>query len=62
MSIGLILLNYEDFYDESEGTYWSLESMTTLEKVAYISHFILIALNILLILYVIYRIYKKWAS
>ena len=58
--LGLILLNYEDFYDESEGTYWSLTSMTTVEKIAYISYYLLITINILLIIYFTYRMIKKY--
>ena len=57
--IGLILLNYEDFYNESEGEYWSLASMTIIEKIAFISYYLLIAVNILLIVYFIYRMIKK---
>jgi len=30
--LGLMLMGYEDFYDESKGEYWSLESMTLDEK------------------------------
>ncbi len=26
--LGMLLMNYDDFYDESKGEYWSLESMT----------------------------------
>jgi hypothetical protein len=25
--LGLLLMNYDDFYDESKGEYWSLGSM-----------------------------------
>lgn len=34
--LGLMLMGYEDFYDESKGEYWSLESMTLDEKFYYI--------------------------
>jgi len=34
--LGLLMMNYEDFYEESEGEYWSLASMTTSEKITYI--------------------------
>lgn len=33
---GLMLMNYEDFYNESKGAFWSLESMTLTEKFYYI--------------------------
>ena len=32
----LILMGYEDFWDESKGEYWSLQSMTLDQKVAYL--------------------------
>ena len=57
--IGLVLLNYEDFYLESKGEYWSLASMTTIEKIAYLSYFIWIIANIILVTYFIFRFFKK---
>lgn len=35
--LGLLLMSYDDFYNESKGAYWSLASMTTFEKSVYIS-------------------------
>ena len=60
--IGLTLLNYEDFYDESEGEYFSLASMTAIEKVAYFAYYIWIILNIVLVIYFAYRLIKKYIS
>lgn len=57
--LGLVLLGYEDFYDESKGEYWSLASMTLGQKVAYICWHIWFAINILLILYIIIRFVKQ---
>ncbi len=57
--IGLIILNYEDFYDESKGEYFSLSSMTTVEKIAYFSYYLWIVLNIILIIYFAYCLIKK---
>ncbi len=58
--IGLILLNYEDFYHESKGVYWGLSSMTLIEKIAYISYYLLLLVNILSIAYFFYRLLKKY--
>ncbi|WP_298239175.1 hypothetical protein [uncultured Algibacter sp.] len=58
--IGLVILNYEDFYDESKGKYFSLSSMTTIEKIAYFSYYIWIILNVVLIIYFAYRLIKKY--
>ena len=30
--IGLLLMNYDDFYDGSKGAYWSLESGTMSDR------------------------------
>lgn len=56
--IGLILLNYEDTWDSTKGYYWSLGGMTLLEKVAYISYYILIVINILIIIYLSFKFFK----
>ena len=58
--IGLILLNYEDNWDASKGYYFSLDGMTSVEKIAFISYYIWIVLNILLVVYVIYRLIKNY--
>lgn len=58
--LGLVLLNYEDFYDESKRKYWSLESMTFLEKIAYIAWYFWFFINIILVIYLLYRFFKKY--
>jgi len=60
IAIGLILMGYEDMYDESKGEVWSLSSMSLLEKVAFISYYLLIIINILLAVYFLYKIVKKY--
>jgi len=57
--IGLLLMNYDDFYDESEGEYWSLESMTASEKLTYFGLHFWHLVNIALLIYVVYRIIKR---
>lgn len=56
--IGLILLNYEDTWDSTKGYYWSLGEMTLIQKVAYISYYILIVINILIIIYLSFKFFK----
>ena len=56
--LGLLLMNYDDFYDESKGPYWSLESMTTTQKITYIGLNVWHVVNVIIIGYVIYRIVK----
>ena len=60
IAIGLTILNYEDFYDESKGEYFSLASMTAIEKVAYIGYYIWIILNIILVISITYRLINKY--
>ena len=56
--LGLMLMNYDDFYDESKGEYWSLESMTFWQKANYIGLNIWHVINLIVIGYVIYRAIK----
>ncbi|THV56837.1 hypothetical protein EZV76_16530 [Flagellimonas alvinocaridis] len=56
--LGLLLMDYDDFYDKSKGEYWSLESMTASQKATYIGLNIWHILNIIIIGYLIYRIIK----
>lgn len=56
--IGLIILGYEDFYSEEKGPYWSLESMTLIQKIAYIGYYIWFVFNFLMIGYLIFKFLK----
>ncbi len=56
--LGLMLMDYDDFYDESKGEYWSLGSMTISQKATYIGLNIWYIINILIIGTIIYRIIK----
>ncbi|MEM1321126.1 MAG: hypothetical protein AAGG75_12805 [Bacteroidota bacterium] len=56
--LGLVILNYEDFYEESEGPYFSLKSMTLGEQAAYIGFHIWIVINIAALGYLLFRIVK----
>ena len=57
--LGLLLMNYDDNYDGSEGAYWSLSSMNTAEKIIYISYNAWIILNIIVIAFLARRVYRK---
>ncbi len=54
--LGLMLMNYDDFYDESKGAYFSLESMTFWQKVNYISLNLWYLINIIFIVFLVYKI------
>jgi hypothetical protein len=54
------LMNYDDFYDESEGEYWSLSSMTMSEKATHIGLNVWHVVNFIALGYVIYKI--VWRS
>jgi hypothetical protein len=56
--LGLLLMNYDDFYMESKGEYWSLESMTLSEKTTFIGLNIWHVVNIIGIVYIIYRLIR----
>jgi hypothetical protein len=54
--LGVMLMEYDDSYEESKGEYWSLESMTFWQKVNYISVYIWYLVNIIFIVFLIYKI------
>jgi hypothetical protein len=56
--LGIKQMNYDDFYYESKGEYWSFESMTLGQKANYIGLNIWHLVNVIVIGYVIYRVVK----
>lgn len=60
--LGMLLMNYDDFYDESEGEYWSLSSMTMTEKATYIGLNVWDVVNFVALGYVIYRVIRQFAK
>lgn len=59
MILGLLLMNYDDFYDESKGEYWSLESMTFWQKVNYIGLNLWHCVNLICLAYLTFRVVKN---
>ena len=59
IAIGLILITYEDHYDESKGEYWSLDSMTIVQKGAFILYYVWLLLNFLFIIKIIWSVFKR---
>jgi hypothetical protein len=57
--LGLLLMNYDDFYDSSKGEYWSLVSMNTTEKIIYICYNGWIISNIIGLVYLVWKIYRR---
>lgn len=57
--LGLMLMQYDDFYDESKGEYMSLNSMTTFDKVAHFSLMTWNIINAILIIFIIYKFIKQ---
>ncbi len=57
--LGVLLMGYDDFYEESKGEYWSLSSMNTFQKRIYVGMNLWWSLNAMTILYFIYRIIRK---
>lgn len=58
--LGVMLMCYDDTYEESKGEYWSLASMTFWQKVNYISFNLWLLINVILIVFLIYKIVKKY--
>jgi hypothetical protein len=57
--LGLLLMSYEDNYDDSKGEYWSWESMSTFDRYAFIALNLWHVVNIIAVVFVGYKIYKR---
>jgi hypothetical protein len=57
--LGLLLMGYDDNYDNSKGKYWSLASMNSNEKIIYFAFQIWNIINIGGVVYFVYRLYKR---
>ena len=57
--LGLLLMGYEDQWNESKGAYWSFKSMTAFEITIYILYNLWYIVNALLIVRFIYLFYKR---
>jgi hypothetical protein len=56
--LGLLLMQYDDFYNESKGEYWGLASMTSTEKIYYIGFNVWNILNLIAMGYIVLRAIK----
>lgn len=57
---GVFMMGYDDFYNESQGEYFSFSSMKTEYKIAWGFYNFWIVLNILLLIYITYKVYKRF--
>ena len=53
-------MNYEDFWDEPKGEFWSLASMNLQEKIIYLSFQIWNVINTIGVIVLIYWITKSY--
>ncbi|SHG15556.1 hypothetical protein SAMN05443663_10243 [Flavobacterium defluvii] len=58
---GIFIMGYDDFYNESQGEYFSFSSMKTEYKIVWGFYNFWIVLNILLLIYIIYKVYNRFA-
>ncbi|CAC9976682.1 hypothetical protein FLAPXU55_04410 [Flavobacterium panici] len=58
---GIYMMGYDDFYNESQGEYFSFSSMKTEYKIVWCFYNFWIFLNCLFLIYIIYKVYKKLA-
>lgn len=59
---GIYMMGYDDFYDESQGEYFSFSSMKMEYKIVWGFYNFWIILNFLALLYIICKVYKKLAQ
>ena len=57
--LGIMMMSYDDSYDESKGEYWSLDSMTTFDKTVYFSLMFWNIINIIIGLFIVYKFSKQ---
>lgn len=57
--LGIYMMGYDDFYNESQGEYFSFSSMKTEYKIVWGFYNFWIVLNCLFLVYILYSIYKK---
>ncbi len=60
--LGVAMMDYDDFYEESKGEYMSLESMDTFQKSIFISMNIWNIINIVFVIFIIYKVYKHFTT
>jgi hypothetical protein len=60
--LGIAMMDYDDFYEESKGEYMSLESMDTFQKSIFISMNIWNIINVVLVIFIIYKVYKHFTT
>ena len=60
--LGIAMMDYDDFYEESKGEYMSLESMNTFQKSIFISMNIWNIINIVLVIFIIYKVYNYFTK
>lgn len=56
--LGLLMMSYDDFYDESKGEYWGLESMTHFDKAVVFGMYSWHAINLVVICLIVYKFVK----
>ena len=60
--LAMLFMGYTDFYDESEGPWMSLQSMTTKEKIIYFAIDFWYLVNVALVIWLCYRVYKSFEN
>jgi hypothetical protein len=60
MFLSLLLMDYDDFYEESKGEYGSFNSMTPFQKGAEICFRIWIVLNLILLFLILKKIWRGY--
>lgn len=60
--IGLLLMDYDDSYDATKGTYWSMRSMTPHQQAVYIALHVWHGVNLMAMGYVILWVFRKVKS
>ncbi len=57
--LGVLMMSYDDSYDESKGEYWSWESMNTFQKSVSVGLDVWWTINLVVIGYLLYKFIKQ---
>jgi hypothetical protein len=57
--LGVLMMDYDDSYDESKGEYWSWDSMNTFQKSVSVGMNLWWIVNLIVLIYFTYKIIKQ---
>jgi hypothetical protein len=60
--LGVLMMDYDDSYEQSKGEYWSWDSMNTFQKSVSIGMNMWWIINLVVVVYIMYKFLKRKRS